>query len=159
METAAGDMKGQTTINKKMRYHGYYIWEGVEVFIAMIWQCLQFSGYVARMRYPEIHQNKINQCSYWFSDPHKTNPIQLNNQLVYGSNKWWGFWVWNRFNEWCVVFCCCSIYKIRWTKFRCQSWCIKCMIIWLLHTIRIYSNDSKEEINMIINTYIYVITR
>jgi hypothetical protein len=30
------------------------------------------------------------------------------------------------------------------------------MIIWLLHTIRIYSNDSKEEINMIINTYIYV---
>ena len=36
--------------------------------------------------------------------------------------------------------------------------CIKCMIIWLLYTIRIYSNDSKEEINMIINTYIYVIT-
>ena len=31
------------------------------------------------------------------------------------------------------------------------------MIIWLLYTIRIYSNDSKEEINMIINTYIYVI--
>jgi hypothetical protein len=31
------------------------------------------------------------------------------------------------------------------------------MIAWLLNTIRIYSNDSKKEINMIINSIIYVI--
>ena len=42
METAAGDVKGKTTINKKNIYHGYYIYESIDVLIAMIWQCMDF---------------------------------------------------------------------------------------------------------------------
>ena len=127
MEMAVCGVMEQTTIYKKNTYHGYDIWEGFKVLIAIIWQRMDSTihMYVEKMRYPEIHQNKINQCSYWFSDPHRTNPIQHNNQLTYGSNKWWRFWVWNRFNEWYVVFCCFGIYKINWTKLRCLSWCKK----------------------------------
>ena len=70
-----------------------YIWECVEVLIAMIWQCMDFIIYmcVEKMRYPEIHKNKINQCSYWFSDPHRTNLLWHNNQPRYRSNIWWLF--------------------------------------------------------------------
>ena len=127
IELAAGRMIEDTTIYKKNTYHGYDIWEGFKVLIAMIWQCMDFiiHMYVEKTRYPEIHQNKIIQCSYWFSDPHRTNPIQHNNQLMYESNKWWRFWVRDHFNEWYDVFCCFSTHKIISSKLRFLSLYIK----------------------------------
>jgi hypothetical protein len=125
----------------------------------MIWQCLKFTihMYVAKMRYPEIHKNKLSQFNYSFLDLHRTNLIQHNNQPTYRSNIWWLFWVENHFIKCYVVICCFCTYKIRWTKLRCLSWYINCMMIWLLYTIRIYSNNTKQEIYMIINSSIYVI--
>ena len=108
-----------------------------------------------KKRYPEIHQNKISQCSYWFSDPHRMNPIQHNNQLIYESIICWLFWVENHFIKCYVVICCLYTYKIWWTKLRCLSLHINCMMLWLSYTIRIYSNNTKQEINMIINSSIY----
>jgi len=75
------------------------------VLIAMIWQCMDFIIHIyhEKMRYPEIHQNKINQANYTFSDPYSTHPIQCNNQLTYRSNIWWLFSVENHFIKCYVV--------------------------------------------------------
>ena len=42
------------------------------MLIAMIWQCLDFIIYmcVEKMRYPEIHQNNLNQANYTSSLTH-----------------------------------------------------------------------------------------
>ena len=76
METAAGDVKGQTTINKKNEYHGYYIYESIDVLIAMIWQRMDSTihMYLEKMRYPEILKNYLNQFNDSFLD-HRTNLI------------------------------------------------------------------------------------
>ena len=127
MEMAAGRVKEQTTIYRKNTYHGYDIWEGFKVLIAIIWQRMDSTIhiYVEKMRYPEIHQNIPNQVNYSFFDIYRTNLIQHNNQPKYGINVWWLFRVENHFIK-CygcdLLFC---TYKIRWTKLRCLSWCIK----------------------------------
>ena len=58
METAAGDVKGHTKINKnkKNTYHGYYIYESIDVLIAMIWWRMDSTihMYVEKMRYIKI---------------------------------------------------------------------------------------------------------
>ena len=159
IEMAVCGVMEQTTIYKKNTYHGYDIWEGFKVLIAIIWQRMDSTihMYVEKMRYPEIHQNNLNQANYTFSVPYSTNPIQCNNQLTYRSKILWLFRVENHFIKCYVVICSFCTYKIRWTKLRCWSWYITCMIVWLLYTIRIYSNNTKQEINMIINSSIYVI--
>ena len=157
METAAGDVKGAN--NNKQKEHiswVLYIWK---------YRCAHCNDLAVyglhnphvcwEMRYPEIHQNKISQCSYWFSDPHRMNPIQHNNQLIYESIICWLFWVENHFIKCYVVICCLYTYKIWWTKLRCLSLHINCMMLWLSYTIWIYSNNTKQEINMIINSSIY----
>ena len=103
-----------------------------------------------KKRYPEIYKNKLSQFNYSFLDPHRTNLLWHNNQSTYRSNIWWLFCVENHFIKCSVVICCFCTYKIRWTKLRCWSWYITCMIVWLLYTIRIYSNNTKQEINMIL---------
>ena len=159
IELAASRMIDETTIYKKMRGHWIHIWESIDVLIAMIWQCLDFTIYMyVEKRGTLRYKNKLSLFNYSFLDPHRTNLLWHNNQPTYRSNIWWLFCVENHFIKCYVVICCFCTYKIRWTKLRCWSWYITCMIVWLLYTIRIYSNDSKEEINMIINTYIYVIT-
>ena len=126
----------------------------------MIWQCLQFTIHmnVEKKRYHEIHQNKLNQVNYSFFDIYRTNLIQHNNQPIYGSNVWWLFWVENHFIKCYVVICCLCIYKIWWTKLRCLSLHINCMMLWQSYTIRIYSNNTKKEINMIISSSIHIFT-
>ena len=112
-----GDGCGESegTNNNIQNEHISWIWYMRRIWSAYCndWQCLGSTIYIyhGKMRYHEIHQNHINDVIYFNSDPHRTNPIQHNNQLTYGSNKWWRFWVWNRFNEWYVVFCCFCTYK------------------------------------------------
>ena len=50
----------------------------------MIWQHMDFiiNIYVEKMRYPEIHKNKLSQYNYSFFDKHGTNLIQQNNQMA-----------------------------------------------------------------------------
>ena len=78
-----GDGCGETWRSKQQYTKRTHIMDmiyekGLIVLIAMIWQCLDSTIHmsVEKMRYPEIHQNKINQFNYTFSDPYRTNPIQ-----------------------------------------------------------------------------------
>jgi len=58
---AAGRTIEETTIyKKKMRDHGHYILESIDMLIAMIWQCLDFTIYMYVEKRGTLRYIKIN---------------------------------------------------------------------------------------------------
>ena len=66
IEMAVCGVMEQTTITKRTHIMDMIYEKGFKVLIAIIWQRMDSTIHmcVEKMRYPEIHQNKINQCSY-----------------------------------------------------------------------------------------------
>jgi len=50
----------ETTIYKKMRDHGHYTLESIDMLIAMIWQCLDFTIYMYVEKRGTLRYIKIN---------------------------------------------------------------------------------------------------
>ena len=54
------DDRGNNNIQKKMRDHGHYILESIDMLIAMIWQCLDFTIYMYVEKRGTLRYIKIN---------------------------------------------------------------------------------------------------